>query len=40
MWITIDKQSLPQINKVPIFKSQVGKVFFGQITCEQSVISP
>ena len=28
MWITIDKQSLPQISKVQIFKSQVSKVFF------------
>ena len=42
MWITGDKQNLPQIDKVLIFKSQVCKVFFffGQTTGGQSVISP
>ena len=39
MWITGDKQNLPQIDKVSNFKSQVGKVFFfGQTIGGQSVI--
>ena len=39
MWITGDKQNLLKIDKVSIFKSQVGKVFFfWQITGGQSVI--
>ena len=29
-----------QVGKMPIFKSQVGKVFFKQTTNGQSVISP
>ena len=40
MWVTEDKQSSPQIGKVLIFKSHIDKMFFGQITDEQSVISP
>ena len=28
------------MDKVPIFKPEIGKVFFGQITGGQSVISP
>lgn len=29
-----DKQSLSQVGKLPIFKPQVGKVFFKQTTSE------
>ena len=35
----LDKQSFPQVGKVLIFKLQVCKVFFGQITGGQIVIS-
>ena len=35
-----DKRSLPQMGKVLIFKTQVGKVFLGQTTSRQSVIFP
>ena len=40
MWVTEDKQSSPQIGKVLIFKPHIDKIFFGQITDEQSVIIP
>ena len=40
MLINIDKQSLPHISKVQIFKLQAGKVLFKQIIGEQSIISP
>ena len=35
-----DKQSLPQVSKMLIFKLQVGKVFLKQTIGRQSVISP
>ena len=36
----VDKWSLPQMDKVPIFKPQVSKVFLEQTTSRQSVIFP
>lgn len=35
-----NKQSLPKVGKVSIFKLQLDKIFFKQITSDQSVISP
>ena len=31
-WVTGDKRSLPHVSKMPIFKLQLSKMFFGQTT--------
>ena len=35
-----NKQNIPQVGKVTVFKPRVGKVILGQTTGEFSVITP
>ena len=39
MWVTENKQNIPQVGKVTLFKSRVGKVISGQTICGFSVIT-